>query len=300
MEMHQIRYFLAVAEHLNFTRAADACHVAQPSLTRAIKKLEEELGGSLFRRERSRTHLTELGRIMLPHMERIAGASAAATAEAAQYESQDLAPLSLGVMCTIGPALMVDFVQRLRREVPTLELDISEDSGSNLTTRMLDGELDIALIAMPGFPERLHTLPLYDERYVVAFYPGHRFERLNTVPTREIDGEPYLQRMNCEFSFHINELHGGAEFRGRQIYRSEREDWIQAMVAAGMGISIMPEQLPTQPGILTRTLVEPEVSRTVHLVTVAGRRFTPMVSRFVDLARRYDWSVGPNPHGTSL
>ncbi len=300
MEMHQVRYFLAVAHHLNFTRAADSCNVAQPSLTRAIKKLEEELGGALFRRERNRTHLTELGRITKPHLESIAAASMAAASEAARYESKSLAPLTLGVMCTIGPARMVDFVQRLRREVSALELNISEDSGSNLTTRMLDGELDLALIAMPSFPDRLHVLPLYDERYVVAFSPGHRFEKLNAVPTSEIDGEPYLQRSNCEFSYHISELHGGANFKGQQVYRSEREDWIQAMVAAGMGISILPEMLPTQRGIITRVLVEPEVKRTVSLVTIAGRRFSPTVSRFVDLARRYDWSAHSEPYGTSL
>ena len=81
MEMHQVRYFLAVCEALNFTRAAEACHVAQPSLTTAIKKLEAELGGELFRRERSRTHLTDLGKLMRPHLETIYAASEAAKAD---------------------------------------------------------------------------------------------------------------------------------------------------------------------------------------------------------------------------
>jgi len=78
MEMHQVRYFLAMARLLNFTRAADECNVTQPSLTRAIQKLEDELGGALFRRERSRTHLTDLGRLMLPHLERTFEAAEAA------------------------------------------------------------------------------------------------------------------------------------------------------------------------------------------------------------------------------
>ena len=82
MEMHQIRYFLAVAETLNFTRAAEECHVAQPSLSRAIRKLEEELGGDLFRRERNRTHLTDLGRAMQPLLHQaFESAAAAATVE---------------------------------------------------------------------------------------------------------------------------------------------------------------------------------------------------------------------------
>src|SRR5271155_535967 len=97
METHQVRYFLAVTRTLSFTRAAEECDVAQPSLTRAVKKLEDELGGPLFHRERARTHLTELGRAMLPHIEQsyLAAQSARALAEA--LKRGDVAPLRLGL-----------------------------------------------------------------------------------------------------------------------------------------------------------------------------------------------------------
>ena len=85
MEMHQVRYFLAVCETLNFTRAAERCHVAQPSLTRAIQKLEQEFGGPLFRRERNRTHLTDLGRLVQPHMRAVSAAAEAAHTEAEEF-----------------------------------------------------------------------------------------------------------------------------------------------------------------------------------------------------------------------
>ena len=85
MELHQIRYFLAVSSTLNFTRAAEECHVSQPSLTRAIKKLEDELGEELFRRERSRTHLTELGRVMVPFLQQSLDSAMAAKAHAQSY-----------------------------------------------------------------------------------------------------------------------------------------------------------------------------------------------------------------------
>ena len=103
MEMHQVRYFLAVSETLNFTRAAERCNVAQPSLTRAVQKLEEELGGQLFRRERSRTHLTDLGRLMYPHLQALYDASVAARAEAEDFRRLKRASLNLGVMCTNRP-----------------------------------------------------------------------------------------------------------------------------------------------------------------------------------------------------
>ena len=100
MEMHEIRYFLALCETLNFTRAAERANVTQPALTRAIQKIEEELGGLLFRRERSRTHLTDLGQLLRPQLEEVLKRSEAVKAAARGFLKLDNAPLKLGVMCT--------------------------------------------------------------------------------------------------------------------------------------------------------------------------------------------------------
>lgn len=288
MEMHQVRYFLAVCETLNFTRAAEHCNVAQPSLTRAIKKLETELGGELFRRERNRTHMTDLARLVQPHLAQILDASLAAQNEADGFKHLDTAALNLGVMCTIGPVRMIGFLDRLRREVSALEVSLKEAPGWQLVEDLLAGELDVALIGLPEFPERLDARPLYTERYVIAFPKGHRFEQMNAVSVRELDNEEYLERVNCEaprYAAAENVEPINLNIR----YRSEREDWIQAMVRAGMGCSVMPEFLPILPGLTTRLLIEPELSRTIHLVTVAGRRFTPALEAFIRLAQRYDW-----------
>ena len=116
MEMHQIRYFLALSETLNFTRAAERCNVTQPTLTAAIRRLEEELGGPLFHRERNRSHLTELGRLMRPHFERIHTSTEAARSDAMDLTDLGKASLRLGVMCTIGPSRLIGLVNRLRDE----------------------------------------------------------------------------------------------------------------------------------------------------------------------------------------
>src|SRR6201993_3960250 len=102
MEMHQIRYFLAVAEELNFTRASEKCNVSQPSLSRAVKLLEEELGGPLFHRERSRTHLTELGRMVQPHLATVYEQSRAVERLSRDFADSKM-PLRLGIMSTISP-----------------------------------------------------------------------------------------------------------------------------------------------------------------------------------------------------
>ncbi len=289
MEMHQVRYFLAVSETLNFTRAAEQCHVAQPSLTSAIKKLEARLGGELFHRERNRTHLTELGRLVLPHMERISEAAAAAEADAAGFRTLENPTLHLGVMSTIAARQMIDFVAALNKTLPNLNLTIREAAGKSLVKDLLEGDIDIALLALPGFPDAFHTTSLYSERYTVAFASGHRFEMLNEVPVTELNGEDYLVRLHCEFTDHFEALGIKEGFEANVRYSTEREDWIQAMVLAGVGCSIMPEFGPQMPGIMTRPVTAPAVSRTVSLVTVAGRRYTPAIDAFVRVARRHDW-----------
>jgi LysR family transcriptional regulator, hydrogen peroxide-inducible genes activator len=110
MEMHQVRYFLALCETLNFTRAAESCNVSQPALTRAVHKLEEELGGLLLRREHNLTHLTDFGRLVRPHLEQVMAQAEAAKSTAMHFLRMDNAPINLGVMCTVGPMRFMSFL----------------------------------------------------------------------------------------------------------------------------------------------------------------------------------------------
>lgn len=291
MEMHQVRYFVALCETLNFTRAAAVCNVAQPSLTKAIRKLEEELGGPLFSRERGLTHLTDLGRLMRPHLEAMHEASAAAHAAAEGFRTLERAALRIGAMCTIGPTRLIEFLKSFRARVPQAVLTLHDAPGTRLVEMLMAGELDAALVALPKYPERFETLPLYDERYVVAFRPGHRFEAMDAVPLRELNAEDYLNRVNCEYPEYFAALgipDPAADCR--VCYETEREDWIQAMILAGLGCCVAPEFLPMIPGIATRPLVEPSLARRVVLATVAGRRHSPALQAFIALARRTDWN----------
>ena len=135
----------------------------------------------------------------------------------------------------------------------------------------------------------MDAIPLYSERYTIAFAKGHRFEQMNAVPVSQLDGEDYLVRLHCEFMDHFEALGLEASHETKIRYSTEREDWIQAMVLARLGCTVMPEFLPMLSGIATRPLVEPEVARRISLVTVAGRRQSPAVAALVRLARRYPW-----------
>jgi LysR family transcriptional regulator, hydrogen peroxide-inducible genes activator len=290
MEMHQIRYFLAVCETLNFTRAAERCNVTQPALTSAIQKLEEELGGLLFRRERHLTHLTDLGRLMRPQLEQIWRETESVKSTARSFLKLDDAELTLGIMCTIGPLRGIGFLNDFRRAHRGIDLTLREGVPGQLAELLREGAIDLAIMAQAEpFDERFDVHPLYRERFVVAFPPGHRFAGQNGVRIADIEGESYLSRVNCEYRDHLRALCMEHGFVPAYAYRSEREDWIQVMVAAGMGICFLPEFSVTGPGVLARPLVEPEVEREVALVTVAGRRFSPAVASFVRAIKAYPW-----------
>jgi DNA-binding transcriptional LysR family regulator len=292
MEMHEIRYFLAASETLNFHRAAEMVHVTQPALTRAIQKLEGELGAALFYRERHRVCLTDFGRLMRGHLEDVFRRSESARTTARNFLKLEAAPLTLGVMCTIGPVRFVGFLNAFHERHPGIEVTVVEGVPSRLTEFLLEGRLDVALMAQPqGFDHRLAAEPIYTERFGLAFAAGHRFEQRNTLHLTDVEGEPYLSRINCEYRGHIGEL---CNDRGVEItvaYRSEREDWIMAMIAAGMGVCFAPEFSISHPGVRHRPVAEPEIVREVSLASVSGRVPSPAVAAFATAVRNYDWTA---------
>lgn len=290
MELHEIRYFLALSKTLNFTRAAEISNVSQPALTRAIQKMEDELGGLLFSRERNNTHLTELGRLLEPHLNEVLARTHEAKATATRFLRLDSAQLRLGVMCTIGPVRFVSFLSRFRADNPGVEITLVEAVPDRLCEMLQKGELDVALLAKPeGFALPLQPQPLYRERFVIACSAGHAFARKNVIRIADLDGEPYLARINCEYFDALRDVCYANGSRLAGSFRSEREDWILTMVAAGMGICFLPEYSNTIPGVVSRRVVDPEVAREVSLVTVAGRRWSSPLSAFVRAVRQYRW-----------
>ena len=266
MEMHQVRYFLAVCETLNFTRAAELCNVSQPALTRAVHKLEEELGGLLLRRENSLTHLTDFGQLVRPHLEQMMADAAAAKSTAMQFLRMENAPINLGVMCTVGPMRFMSFLAEFRATHPGCEVTLIEGVPGHLAELLREGKLDLAVMAQPeAFNDRLELRPLYRERFCVAFPMGHRFREKNRVRIPDVAGETYLLRINCEYQDHLNECCREHGFAVKVGFRSEREDWIQMMVAAGHGVTLMPESLHLGHGTLAPPLIDPALNREVAL-----------------------------------
>lgn len=290
MEMQQIRYFLAVAETLNFTRAAENCNVSQPALTRAIQALEAELGGPLINRERQNTHLSELGRMMIPYFESIRRQTVDARDTAKAFAKLDQVTLKIGAMCTIGPAIIADFLHKFSCQHPEVEINVFVLALHDLQDQLANGELEVAFLASPDpLEDSLHGLPLFSERFVLVISPSHRLANADVVPCRELNGENYINRTNCEYYDLVHETFVNQGIRTRRVFSSESDNWVTGMIKAGMGVGYFPEFAINDPGVLTRPLVSPEFSRTINFVTVRGRPHSPAVGALVRQARAEKW-----------
>ncbi len=288
MELYQVRYFLALCETLNFTRAAENCNVSQPSLTRAIQNLEAELGGPLFHRERQRTHLTELGKLMHPYLEQTFGQAEAAKARAKDFSKLIDTPLGIGVMCTIGPTKLMELFSTFQSRYSGIEVSLIDAKASVLAEKLAAGDIDVAIYGTPnGICDEFHTLELFSERFVIGFGSGHPFEQLQVVRLQDLHRQRYLSRVNCEFGEYMRAIADQRGIEPVRPYRSERDDWIQVMACAGLGFTFIPEFAVTVTGLITRLLVEPEVSRTINLVTVRGRPHSTAVGAFVRTAMAF-------------
>ncbi|HEU0223138.1 MAG TPA: LysR family transcriptional regulator, partial [Paracoccaceae bacterium] len=238
MEIHEIRYFLALSETLNFTRAAEQCNVTQPALTRAIKGLEAKLGGQLLHRERGNTHLTELGRLMKPYFGELLAKHEAARRRAEDFLRQGASTIRVGLMCTIGPTRLIELFRAFCRNHLGAELTLRDGAAGEIEAALERGDLDVAIYCRPEAPRAtLHVLPLYTERFVVAVGPGHRLAGLSEVGFGQLDGLSYLSRANCEYDGTIGRICEAAGVKPRITYQSERDDWIQCMVLAGLGFT---------------------------------------------------------------
>ena len=291
MEMHQVRYFLAVAEELNFSRAAEKCNVSQPSLSRAIQLLEGEFGGQLFRREHSRTHLSDLGKMIRPHLETVYNAAKKAKDLSSDVTKMQRTPFKLGIMSTISPNEIVDLIAALEARYEGLELRLCDASAADLRKRLLVGDLEVVIYALPGeeADERTHVQPLFSEQMVIAVNRQHRLANEVGFPVKELNGEHYIHRMNCEFAGYADHILQEKGVTCTPTFWSERDDWTLAMVAAGLGFAFMPANSVNHPDVVGIPVIEPEFWRQVNLVTVRGRPYSPGVGALVREAMRKKW-----------
>ncbi len=295
MEFNQVRYFLTLANTLNFTRAAESCNVTQPALTRAIQKLEEELGGLLFYRERNLTQLTELGQLMRPLLEQTSAAAQAAREQAQAFKRRESAPLRLGLDYSVSASVLTPVLGELAARIKGFELIMRQYSSPEIGRLLLEGSIDAGLVAArDDIPDRLNRWELYEERLVVLCPPTHALSGLDEVPVARLAQERILRREipDCAVTRVLAPLCAAAgielqlQHSGSQEDSSPRNGQGLARRRAG-GRASTRSARGWSPGRSPAA----EAARPVVLAAVAGRQHGPSVASFLKLMRARDWSA---------
>lgn len=247
MTLTELKYIVAVAREKHFGKAADACHVSQPTLSVAVKKLEEELELKLFERNANEVTVTPLGEEVVRQAQTVLE-QAAAIREIAKRGKDPLAgPLKLGVIYTIGPYLLPDLVRQVIARTPQMPLMLQENFTVKLLEQLRLGEIDCAILAEPFPDTNLAIAPLYDEPFVAALPVNHPLAASDSITVEEVKLETMLLLGNGHcFRDHVLEVcpefaRFASDAEGiRKSFEGSSLETIKHMVAAGMGVTLVP------------------------------------------------------------
>lgn len=292
MEMHQIRYFLAVAQTLNFTRAAEQCNVSQPALTRAIQQLEDELAGPLIRREGKLSHLTDLGQRMLPLMQQCYQSALSAKSLAGSLKKGAAGSLSLALSHTVDMELLLAPLAEVQRTFPGLQLSIWRANAEGVAERLKKGEVDLAVAGpLQQAWDRLDSWALFRDPLSLVVHRTHPLGSRNAIEAGDVKGTPILLNPDCEYaeqtSQHLRQVSVDVG-RSHQI-RSQHD--MVALVEGNIGIAILPRSTSARHESLRHiAMAGLELSREVFLHGVAGRQRSAPADALIKLLRARDWA----------
>ena len=303
MTLTELRYIVELSKEQHFGRAADRCNVSQPTLSIAVKKLEDELGIALFERTKTHVQPTPIGSKIVAQAQRVLEQTAAIRDIASEGKDQLSSPLSLGAIFTIGPYLLPHVIPQLQQLAPEMPLVLEEGYTATLRKRLRHGELDVIIVALPFTEPDVVTQPLYDEPLVALMPETHPLAKKKTIRATDLKEENVLllgeghclrdqileslPELRKESDPHLTQVRTAAEGSSLETLRH--------MVASGLGITILPlsATLNTQyaAGVLTtRPFASPAPSRTVAL---AWRASFPR-HKAIDVLRRAIQQCGLN------
>jgi DNA-binding transcriptional LysR family regulator len=293
MEMQQVRYFISVAKTLNFTRAAEQCNVTQPALTRAIKQLEDELGGELIRREGRLSHLTDLGARMLPLLSQCYESAISAKTLAAQVRKGDVASLAIGVSRTLDVDLLIEPLAEMHRAFPGLQLKLRRGNGAQIGEWLKNGEIELAMGGPIGETwDRLESWPMFTESFDFVVSADHELALRNEL---EIDVElikdvRFLVHGECDPA-ELNRARldaAGIDLDQAHMVDCARD--LEALVIARFGVAILPTSTMKAARIRHVRCSSLDLRRTVAIYSVAGRARSREASALLNLIRAADWA----------
>jgi len=287
MEIHQLNYFVAVAETGSFSRAAEKCLVTQPSLSQQIIKLEQELGGPLFDRLHRRVVLTDGGRLLLPRANAILSELTEIKYQLNQVSLSGQGSLSVGFIPTIAPFVLPRVIKRFSEQFPQAKMTVQEDLTEVLVKDLVDGKLDVGITSLPIHNDLIRTQVLMVEQLLVASGLGTPLSQKASLYVKELNEVPFiaLSEMHClgeqvqSFCFQQN-------LEVNVVCHTTQLNTVQRCVAIGLGVSLVPKALAVNDRtgkINYRTLTDAAPERKIAAATHKQRRQSYLAQQFIAL-----------------
>jgi LysR family transcriptional regulator, transcription activator of glutamate synthase operon len=300
MDLRQLRYLVALAEELNFTRAAANEHIAQPALSQQIRRLEDELGLALVERTTRHVSLTEAGQLLVVRARRILAELEAAATELAAVRGVDTGHVTIGAMHTMGPVDLSLALATFHERHPHVGLTVREASSEEMAEMLRVDELDLAFLSVTERVES-HGLGLHQlvsEELVTLLAPDHPLAGRRQVRMAELAAEPFISfRTGARLRELLFAAGREAGFEPRVALESNESQRVRRLVSRGLGVAILPRSDAIGPGaeVAVAALVEPSLRRDITLAWREGRRHPPAATAFLELAREtFDGEPDPD------
>lgn len=283
MEFHQLRYICAIAESGSFSRAAEHCHVAQPSLSQQVSKLEDELGTRLFDRLGRRVRLTDAGKIFLPRARAILQEMEAARSEVDHERKDTKGSITVGVIPTIAPYFMPPCVARFTQKFPDASLRIIEETTPILVEGIRNLSLDLAIMSLPLKHREFEIIPLHKEHLYAVLPRDHSLAKREEISLSDLRSEPFvlLRDSHCFHDIAISACQR-ARVNPRVAFESGQFSSLLGMVSAGVGVSIVPAMAVDKASDRTFVrIADQRAFRTIVAVVLRGRSLNRVQRAFL-------------------
>src|ERR1700720_1190342 len=287
MEIQQLRYVCAVADTGNFSRAAERCQVAQPSLSQQVLKLEEDLGTKLFDRLGRSVRLTEAGRAFIPHARAVLEQMEAARLSVADKNADLRGSVAVGVIPTVSPYLIPSYTAAFAKNYPDARLRIVEETTSVLVEGLRDLSIDVAILALPLRHKGLELFPIRTEPLFAALSTDHPRASARSLALKDLRGESFvmLRDGHCFRDLSIDTC-TRARITPHIAFETGQLSSLLGMVAAGVGVSLIPEMaIDRNVGCCYVRLSDTQATRTIVAAVVRGRSFNRVQRAFVSELR---------------
>ena len=294
MKLTELKYIVALAKEKHFGKAAEQCHVSQPTLSVAIKKLEDELGVTLFERSKTSVTATPLGEKIVSQAQKVLNESRMVKELAAAGKDQLSSPLKLGAILTIGPYLFPHLIPELHNQAADMPLYLEENYTGVLRKQLSEGELDAIIIALPFNEPDVVTRPLYDENFVAVFPKQHKWTELKNISADMLIDEDLLMlgEGHC-FRDQVFEFCPALQNQHHSMLGSVLEgsslETLKHMVASGLGVTVLPESAIANVDkslLETRPFEAPAPARTVALAWRASFPRSKAIDLLINTTRQ--------------